>query len=63
MMEELNPTTRMFPRTLNDAFHHLGEGSQWFYPPEKRIVSFWDIVLGGAGILLWLFSAFLIATP
>jgi hypothetical protein len=61
MMDDLNPTTRMYPRSTRDAFQHLGEGSQWFYPPDKPIVGFWDIVVGGGGILLWIIAAYLIA--
>ena len=30
------PTTRCFPRTADDAFRHLGQDTEWFYPPEQR---------------------------
>lgn len=30
------PTTRCFPRTTDDAFRHLGQDTEWFYPPEQR---------------------------
>jgi hypothetical protein len=60
-MNDLNPTTRMYPRTLRDAFKQDAENTQWWYPPEKH-VSFWDIVVGGAGVLLWLCLAYYFAT-
>jgi len=31
MNEELNTTTRTFPRTCNEAF----ESQKWWYPPEQ----------------------------
>jgi hypothetical protein len=30
------PTTRCFPRTADDAFRHLGDGMETFFPPEQR---------------------------
>lgn len=56
MIEDRNPTTRMFPRTLKDAFKDDAENAQWWFPHE-RFVSFWDILLGGLGVLMWLMLA------
>jgi hypothetical protein len=30
------PTTRCFPRTMEDAFKHIDCGAEWFFPPEKK---------------------------
>jgi hypothetical protein len=44
------PTTRCFPRTTDDAFRHLGDGMETFFPPEQR----WqDKVYLGLGVALW----------
>ena len=54
-MKDNNPTTRMFPRTMRDAFEDPVETAQWFFPPEKNeTVS--NIVMGTAGLLLWVLS-------
>lgn len=45
------PTTRCFPRTTDEAFRHLGDGMESFYPPEQR----WqDKALLGAGVAAWI---------
>ena len=44
------PTTRCFPRTTDDAFRHLGDGMETFFPPEQR----WqDKVYFALGVCLW----------
>lgn len=44
------PTTRCFPRTTDDAFRHLGDGMESFYPPEQR----WqDKMLLAVGVCAW----------
>lgn len=30
------PTTRCFPRRLEDAFKDDPQNAEWFYPPEER---------------------------
>lgn len=30
------PTSRCYPRTMEDAFKHLGCDPEWFFPPEKQ---------------------------
>ena len=30
------PTTRCFPRTLEDAFPHEPKNAEWFFPPERK---------------------------
>lgn len=45
------PTTRCYPRTLNEAFPNDVENAQWWYPPEQR----WqDKVLFAIGVIAWL---------
>lgn len=44
------PTTRCFPRTTDEAFRHLGDGMESFYPPEQRTR---DKALFWVGILSW----------
>ena len=44
------PTTRCFPRTTDDAFRHLGDGMESFFPPEQR----WqDKALLAVGAVAW----------
>jgi hypothetical protein len=46
------PTTRCFPRTTDDAFRHLGDGMESFYPPEQR----WqDKAYLAIGVCMWIF--------
>lgn len=49
MIEELNPTTRTFPRTLTEAFQDSGD---WFEPPENKL-STWDVCLIMISVCLW----------
>jgi hypothetical protein len=30
------PTTRRFPRTMNEAFPDDAANAKWWYPPEQR---------------------------
>jgi len=56
-IQDLNPTTRCYPRSLADAFPDSIERAEWFYPPDKRW-SFWDYVLCGLGTFLWIQLAY-----
>ncbi len=56
-LQDLNPTTRSYPRTLADAFPNSIERAEWFYPPDKRW-SGWDYVIGGTGAFLWIQLAY-----
>lgn len=49
-MDDGWPTTRCYPRTLNEAFQHIGEGSEWFFPPEQRTR---DKVFFVIGVVAW----------
>lgn len=51
-MNDLNPTTRMYPRTLAEAFPQHAEYANWIEcPPEK--ISLHDIVVSIAAFLMW----------
>jgi len=36
MLEDHNPTTRCYPRTLAEAFPESIDRAEWFYPPEEN---------------------------
>lgn len=46
------PTTRCYPRTLQEAFPHSTDRAQWFYPPERHFTwgSFFYALFG---FMLW----------
>ena len=52
------PTTRMFPRTLTEAFNDPIEKAEWWYPPEKNygwleIAMWWATVIAWAGLVCY----------
>lgn len=55
------PTTRMYPRTLDEAFPNTCERAEWFHPPEKEPRSVVDMLLWSAGICLWVGLAYYFA--
>lgn len=55
MLEDLNPTTRRYPRTIKEAFPHDAENGQWFFPPEQRGR---DKVFFAVAVALWVFIGF-----
>lgn len=59
MLRDLNPTTRRYPRRMEEAFHDPIANAQWFYPPERN-TALNDIVMGAIGIVLWVCIAYLI---
>lgn len=46
------PTTRRYPRTMNEAFPNDVENAKWWYPPERRNTI--DKVVMFIGIAIWL---------
>lgn len=52
MLKDLNPTTRSYPRRMEDAFPNDVENAQWFYPPERKR-SLTNAALTIAGIVMW----------
>ena len=58
-LEDLNPTTRCYPRRIEDAFKDDIANAQWFYPPEKS--NTWsNLALGGLGLCMWVGIAYLL---
>lgn len=57
ILGDLNPTTRCYPRTLNDAFPDAPESTEWFFPDEEEVT-----LLGYAyyivGATLWVGLAY-----
>lgn len=51
------PTTRCYPRTMDDAFKHLGCDPEWFYPPEKHY-SWSDSIMWIVAVMLWVMLAY-----
>lgn len=52
-----NPTTRTFPRTLEEAFKDDIKLAQWWYPPEPN-TSVWEYLTWTAAFLLWISLAY-----
>ena len=54
------PTTRTFPRTMEEAFPNDPERSEWFYPPERKH-GYKNAVLFIAGVMMWVALAYYFA--
>ena len=52
MTEELNDTTRKYPRTLNEAFPDDPNYAEWLDADEPK-TSLWVTVASVVGILAW----------
>lgn len=52
------PTTRKFPRTMQEAFHR---DAQWAYPVERTARPTWLEVIAGSAITFALITMFLYA--
>jgi hypothetical protein len=53
MLNDCNPTTRMYPRTLNEAFpQHCDYANAIECPPET--ISLHDIVVSTLGVCMWI---------
>ena len=60
-LDDLNPSTRRYPRTMEEAFPNTVERAEWFYPPEKRKLSVLEMLAWGVGISLWIGLAYYFA--
>lgn len=40
-----HPTTRLYPRTLDEAFPNSVDRAEWFYPPEKRPMTVTEMLM------------------
>jgi hypothetical protein len=54
-MEDINPTTRRFPRTLREAFPQ--DPRTWVDEPLETI-HVWDICVIAAAVMLWVFAVY-----
>ena len=54
------PTTRMFPRTIEEAFPNSMERAEWFYPPE-RTTTWKDVAFMWVGVVFWIVLAYYFA--
>ena len=54
------PTTRMFPRTIEEAFPNSLERAEWFFPPE-RTTTWKNVALMWVGVVLWIGLAYYFA--
>ena len=52
-LEDLNPTTRRYPRTLEEAFPNTVERAEWFYEPEARKLTPVEWFLWLSAVLMW----------
>lgn len=55
------PTTRMYPRSIDEAFPNSMERAEWFYPPEPRKLTVVELLLWSAAISMWIGLAYLFA--
>ena len=54
------PTTRTFPRTIEEAFPNSLERANWWYPPE-RTTTWKDVAVFVVGAVLWIGLAYYFA--
>ena len=59
-LEDLNPTTRCYPRTLEEAFPNTVERAEWFYPPEKRELDVVQLLMWATTISMWIGLGYLL---
>jgi hypothetical protein len=60
MMDNKNygwPTSRVFPRTMEEAFPNDAERAEWFYPPERKR-GYWNAIMFIAGAMMWIALAY-----
>ena len=57
MLEDLNPTTRCYPRTLLEAFPNSIDRAGWFYPPEQNN-SWCNLLMAYVALVMWVGLAY-----
>jgi len=60
MIEDLNPTTRCYPRTLMEAFPDSVERAEWWFPPERN-EGWRNVLMGYMALVLWIGLAYYFA--
>lgn len=53
MLKDLNPTTRYYPRRMDEAFQDPIERAQWLYPPERKR-GWSNAAVAVAGVVMWI---------
>ena len=56
-----HPTTRLYPRTLDEAFPNAASRAEWFYPPEKKQITVVEWLLWTLGVSMWIGLAYFFA--
>ena len=56
-LNDLNPTTRSYPRTMEEAFPNTVERAEWFYPPKRERGQL-EYALLAAAFWMWLGLAY-----
>ena len=55
------PTTRCYPRTLDEAFPDSIERTEWWYPPERQPLTVTEWLLWTSAVCMWIGLAYLFA--
>ena len=58
---EGHPTTRCYPRSMDEAFPNSVERAEWFYPPEPYKPSVVELLMVGFGVSTFIGLAYLFA--
>lgn len=61
LLEDRNPTSRRYPRTIEEAFPDSIERANWWYPPEPRKYSVVEMLMWGTGFCMWIGLAYFFA--
>jgi hypothetical protein len=61
ILDDKNPTTRRYPRTIEDAFPDSVERANWWYPPEARKLSVMELLMWTVGVSAWIGLAYFFA--
>lgn len=54
------PTTRVYPRTLAEAFPNSKERAEWFFPPERNHTAS-NVIMFCVGVAVWVGLAYMFA--
>jgi hypothetical protein len=57
MLEDLNPTTRCYPRTLAEAFPNSIDRAEWLHPPERNL-GWRNVAMASVALVLWVCLAY-----
>jgi len=60
-LQDRNPSTRRYPRSIEEAFPDSIDRANWWYPPEPRKLTVVEMFLWTAGISMWIGLAYYFA--